>query len=207
MVAADAASGTDGMEFTMMHAKTDSPLEGPTSAGPLWLGRKAGQAMIEMVVALVAIIVLFAAIIQIGRFASVEQELQSVARRRAGELSLSPTPNSATPDYIELWNEGADGSRLTRDDVFTQGSEAQFKQTIVESGAANPADWAILDQSRDHPLARLRASPTPVSEFGLVYAAESETVDLLPGVRNLLYRADAIDLESKVWLGYTRNIY
>ena len=168
---------------------------------------KQGQALVELIVSLVAIVVLFAAIIQVARFAIVEHETSTEARRVAGQRALSPIIQQTAPDFIDAWYEGPDARQHSRDDLFTDGDAAGFRQTVVESGAAAPSEWSYLDQGRSHPLRQLRNAPDPANAMGMVYARESDWVELLPGVRHLLYRADTIEIESEVWLSSTKNLY
>ena len=66
----------------------------------------AGQAMVEFVVTLVAVLVLITAILQIGQLGLLHSKTLHDARDRAGALSLLPNPTLAGPDYISDWTPG-----------------------------------------------------------------------------------------------------
>jgi hypothetical protein len=53
----------------------------------------------------------------------------------------------------------------------------------------------------------MAGTPFPHLLFGLVEGRADDTVELWPVVRRLLYQADSVDIEGRVWLVWTKGIY
>jgi len=163
----------------------------------------AGQALVEFVVALVAILVLFAGLVQIGLLTSTRTQTMIDARQEAGQNAIAPLSVSPVPDYIENWQAGSDTRQYSADDVFTTANAADFSGQLVAYG--HPEDlhsWVPANA-----VSPLYQNPNPVSLFGLVSGDASETVQLLPAVTHLIYAADSINIYSEVWLGWSQGIY
>jgi len=173
---------------------------------------RAGQAVVEFLVGLVAVLVLFAALLQMASLNKAHTDTMVEARRQAGELAMLQLGPGleimSDPDYILNWQEGPDGKRHTRDDRFSSASPAAFNAVIVDLAAPNAEGWTIIDSVPDNRLTGLHNDPDPVAGFGLVRGHHSVSdVPLLPAVQSLLYRAESIDVESEVWLTWTKGIY
>ena len=166
-----------------------------------------GQAMIELVIALVAMVTLVAGLLLIADLGMAQTRTMVEARREAGRLALQYLPVVSQPEYILDWNEGLDGKPLTHDDEPLKDSHIPFNNLIVDMSAADEDQWPVLDSATNSLLPGLRNHWDPVSVFGLVRGYESETVPLMSAVQSLFYRADEIEIESEVWMGYTRGIY
>jgi hypothetical protein len=163
--------------------------------------------MIELVVALVAILALAAALLQIAELGRARTDLMVEARGDAGELALGPLAPLDAPRYIRDWTPGPDGKQLTADDVWLGDSVAGFDSRIVDRAADGDAQWAVLNQAAHTDLPALHGHPDPVMVFGLVKGAGSETVPLSLAFQHLLCRAAEIEIEAEVWMTYTRDIY
>ena len=171
---------------------------------------RSGQAMVELLVGLVVLVVLFAGLLQVASLSKTHNETMVVARRKAGALAmLEPSGGIFTlsPDYIRDWHEGSDQKRHTKDDVFTDADPVLFENTIVEKAAGTPYEWQILDGAPTNGVVFLHGNINPESTFGLLKGHDSQNVLLLPGVRSLLYKADSIDVECDVWMTWTKGIY
>jgi hypothetical protein len=162
--------------------------------------------MVELIVALVVILALAAGLLQVASLGRAHTEVMVDARREAGLLAMLEVIPLAAPDYIQDWDPGPDGKRLTRDDLPILGDDMAFDDVIVEKAAADDDAWAILS-TVSNSIPALRDHLDPVAVFGLVHGEESETVPLLPAVRSLLYQADSIDVRADVWMTRARGIY
>ncbi len=167
--------------------------------------RHAGQAMVELAVGLVAMIVLLGALIQIGRLVQARSRTMMEARAAAGALGLAATnvAGALGGDYIYNWHAGRDGRAYTRDDVplAATGAAAAVQAAVAASGMAGvPAPPA-------NPFNGLAAGVHPAQDFALVHGAESESVEVLPVVRQLVYNDDAIAVSSSAWLVWMEGIY
>ena len=176
----------------------------PTFHVPLSLS---GQAMIEVMVGLVALIVLISGLLQVASLTRARTDAMAAAREEAGGLALLDAPVSDLPDYIYAIDAGADGRTYSYDDESSSANAAAFDATIVNRVVSNSSEWAVLDALPNSPFSDLHSSLTPAAAFGLVKGDASETVTLLPAVRSLLYRADEVDIECDVWMTWMRGIY
>jgi len=102
---------------------------------------------------------------------------------------------------------GDDERRHTRDDYTTSGDTLGFDGAIVGASSPDNDGWHIIQQAPGDQLSMLHGTPNPSQLFGLVEGQAEEDVPLLPAVRSLLYDADSIDVESRVWMTWTRGIY
>jgi hypothetical protein len=176
----------------------------------IWTPRtraRSGQAMMEVIAGLVVIMVLLIGIVGITSLTRAQTDTLVEARARAGASSLDSTTISAFPQHIADVNAGADGSAYSVDDETTDGDPAAFQNLVVDRTASTPSDWDTLDAVPRSPMTALRTSPSPVAEFGLVEGSAQETIPLLPALRHLLYDAEEITIESRVWMTRTEGIY
>ncbi|MCX7818498.1 MAG: hypothetical protein N2652_04715 [Kiritimatiellae bacterium] len=179
---------------------TDAPI-GPRRSR----ATQRGQALLELAIMLVAVMVIVAGLIQIGRLALVHLDTIHEARGLAAQYAMSDTYQSMMPSglWIQEWDEGRDRRRHSRDDAPVIGSSHVLRQFVLP--VARPSDLhARLPRNR---VSRLQFAEQPIEEFEMVRAsAQSRPVPLLPVVRHLLYRADTIRLESEATLVWTRGL-
>lgn len=172
---------------------------------------KSGQALVEFLVGIIAVLVLFAGLLQLSSLNKTHTDTMVAARREAGERAMLNLGNQmdilTNPDYILDWEEGPDTSRHSHDDVSTSADPSLFQNEIMDNAVADPAHWNILDQLPGNDLSALRNSLTPSAEFGLVRGHDEETIALLPAVQHLLYSASSINVETEVWMTWTQGMY
>jgi hypothetical protein len=166
-----------------------------------------GQAMVELVIAMVAILAVCAGLLQVSTLTKAQTDALFEARKKASEHVFSDAMPMGSPEYIRYWKEGPDGKAMTADDLTTAANGSQFAATIVEKSVATADDWPIIEKAPDDVFLQLHGNAMPITKFGLVGGEATRSVDLIPAVQHLLYRADSIDLESKVWMTWTRGIY
>lgn len=167
---------------------------------------RGGQAMIEFLVGLVAVLVLIAGLLQVAELTMKHTDAMVEARLDAGETALSGLFPLSNPDYIESWNEGPDQIRYTTDDASSRGGSSEFTDSIANRAAADDAGWAIINAAGGN-IPVLHEHPDPVSFFGLVKAESEDTVSLIPAIRELVYRAETIRIRSEVWMTGTGDLY
>lgn len=166
-----------------------------------------GQALIEVIVGLVVVLVLVAGLLQLASLTKTHTDVFVSAREEAGDAAMQEAPFSQFPSYIRDVTTGPDEKTYSSDDEFTIANSEIFNQSVVEMSASNSADWALLDSVSDNPVSGLHDTQFPQNEFGLLYGEASETVPLIPAVRHLIYGADEIEVKSEVWMTWTRGIY
>ena len=159
--------------------------------------------MVEFVVALVCILVLVAGIIQISVLGLRHSTLMNEARREAGQKAMLDVSSFAGPRYITACTVGADGVAFSRDDGKTDGDPA-----YVSVGLASHANPDVLDGVLPgNPVTSVAQSAFPHFLFGLVEGEKSDSVDLIPIMRELIYRKDAVDLKASAWMTWTKGVY
>jgi len=170
-----------------------------------------GQAIVEFIIALIAILALTAGLLQVAALGRAYSEGMTEARHEAAILASfdfgTGVETRFTPDYILNWDEGPDGRRYGADDVAQTDSPGRFIQDVVDPAAPDNAGWDILDLAPEDRLATLRDSALPTSVFGLVKGEATRTVDLLPAFRRLIYRADTVTLSCEVWMTRLKGVY
>jgi hypothetical protein len=164
---------------------------------------RSGQAIAELVVAIVSVLVVVAGLIQISSLGLTQTRAMIEARRLAAVKAMSDTLNLSGPEYIADRTEGADGVRYSSDDGMTDGKVALFQDGIV--GYALPDQ--LSSQKVDNAFSALYTNITPQFDFGLVEGrAPPVWVPLtnFPVVKHLLYQADGVEITGRVWLTWTR---
>jgi len=174
---------------------------------------KHGQALVEVMVGIVVVMVLVSAILQIALMSKTHTDVMVQARKEAGEIAmfdLAPGMNLlANPDYIKDWYEGDDGRRLSKDDEYDTGDIGSFQSIIVNSSVHDPSGWDTIDSAPDNRLSLLHSDPMVVNSIGLVKGTASDTLSLslLPSFRHLIYRADSVELEATAWMTLCKGVY
>ncbi len=174
-------------------------------AGAFGRGRRdAGQALLEMTVALVGLVVLLIALVELGRLSSTHIDVMNTARERAGRYAIAPTYGSAAaPRYLADWRTGPDGRRYTRADEPVRGTEARVRQHVLAH--AQPAELRAFVPG-NAVSAAMDAAPL-VAHFHLVgYREESPPIPLMSATQRLLYRADAVTVEASAWTVWLRGL-
>jgi hypothetical protein len=153
--------------------------------------------MVEFMAGLVAMIVLLAGLIQIGRLMHAHTRTMSAARAAAGRLAMSPTPPiSEAALFISDWVPGPDRRRHTHDDqAITTSNAAALPGELV-----GHAHLEAVTNAPANALATLAASPSPAGDFFMVKGQASEGVAILPMIRRLVYARPTLEVESEAWL-------
>lgn len=169
-------------------------------------GGKSGQAIIEFAVGLVAVLVLIAGLLQIASLSAARTEAMVEARRNADSMAMLGIDVYEPSPFISSWQAGPDRKEYTRDDEFTVGDVPGFQSTIVLRAVSDPSEWDIMAAFPRNDVSALRgAGVSPI--FGLVKGESSQTFDVLPAFRKLIYDARTITIRARVWMTRTRGIY
>jgi hypothetical protein len=164
-----------------------------------------GQALIEMTVALVAILAILAALLQIGLLSRVHLDTIGEARGNAAQYAISDVYQSMQPsaEMIQAWSEGDDTRRYSRDDEAALGSSQFLRQHVLP--VAHPDE--LHRRVPGNRFFSLQYNDPAVEEFEFVRGtSESRPVPLLPVVRHLLYNAESIHLEAQSVSVWTKGI-
>ncbi len=168
---------------------------------------RAGQAIAEFIVSLVAILVLAAGLLQLTALMVAQSRTMVKARKEAGIAAVQQVAASSDPDFIKDWEAGSDGVTYTADDTADQSVAAtDFNNVFVEKASTDDG-WIYIEDSPSDLISPMRALAAPSSFFGLVDGYDDETVSLLPAVQSLLYNKESIHVESRVWMTFCGGLY
>jgi hypothetical protein len=164
--------------------------------------RRAGQAIVEFVVALVVVLVLFAGLIQLVSLGVAHTKCMVDARHGAGALAIQALTPFSGAEFVQEVTVGNDGVVYSRDDEHSPGYVGDVYTLL---SYAQPAD--LGGQVPDNLFTLTANSPMPHSIFGLVQGLSTRDVPLIPVVRSLLYDSDTINVESSAWMTWTEGLY
>lgn len=169
------------------------------------IGRRGreGQAIVELVVALVCLLVLVGGIVVLGRLGRAQTRAMMESRRAAGLAAMSDAAPFSGPEYVGGRTTGGDGATYSRDDGTTLADAAIFQGHVVRYG--RPVELAA--QVPGNEVSTLYGSTFPQFMFGFTHGEHRETVTNLPIVRNAVYRDDRIEVRGEAWLTWTKGIY
>ena len=171
----------------------------------------AGQAIVEFVVGLVAVLVLVSAILQIGVLGREHTGAMADARALAGQYAMSPVYTEPTPGpyYIQDWREAADNVAYSRDDQPTAITADGVSSGLVAH--ARPADLAAWVPG--NAVSAMQEPSAVLPGFWLVHGVSPtrtvriDSTNSIPAFRHLLYASDSIQLHGDVWMTWTKGIY
>lgn len=166
---------------------------------------RTGQALIETVIALVALLAVFGALIELSRLGRARTEALMEARRLAGQNALADTYASPNPGprFIYQWNEGGDGRSYSADDVAWTAQSQPIRDSLL--APAHPDE--LSQRVPGNALSNVQDIDSVVDGFDLVQGWQaSERMELLPVVRQLLYSEDHIRITAEAWLTWAREV-
>lgn len=178
---------------------------GPAAA-EFCLSSGGGQALVEFIVAIVAMIALVIGASVLNRIEWSHTQTMTKAREAAGEQALGLIYQGPLDvRFISDWETGGDGIRYTHDDEAVVDGAAPALIANLVANAELEGEYSIPTNS----ISRLDSAPTPVTEFYLVKGKESMTVDLsaIPAFGRLISGAPEISVESQAWLVWAGGIY
>ncbi len=165
---------------------------------------RAGVALIEFTVGLIAVIVAAGALVQLGLLGMHRTDTMISATREASLGAMAEEQEfQAMPDYMITWSEGDDDSRHSEDDNRLIGSAEPFQHAL--SNTARPRE--LSNYQPDAPLADITSPERLIMQFRMVQGVATHVgVDLLPVVRNLVYRENSLNIRSEAWSVRTRDL-
>jgi hypothetical protein len=162
--------------------------------------RRSGQALVELAVGLLVIVLLTTGIIGFVQLSGAKGETLAEARAEAGRKAASGgLAVSQSPDFFRDWEEGADGLRHTADDTKQRDSASRL-QNLAGQSVPDESQWALLESRRHSSMARLGRGTFPMGALSMVHAEEARTVELSPAMRDWIVGKDSITVASDVWL-------
>ncbi len=167
---------------------------------------RSGQAMVELVVALIAILVVTAGMFQLVLMGTAHTETLTEAAAQAASGAVSGAALAQTFTPVADWNAGPDGMRQTPDDIAERGSLAGARSGIAALSVPN-ADWSAIDPARFRSIAEFHHGALPSTTFALVRGEAAREVDVLPVARALFGLRDPTEIRNEVWMTLTGGLY
>ncbi len=161
---------------------------------------RAGQAMVEFVIAILAVVIIVAGFFQLMEIVGERGKILRSIRGETGKKALSPGLLLDRPDYIREWKEGEDEFRHTADDESVSGSiSVTLGAGVVEHSVSDSGDWTYLDNAVNSDLASLRGGLSAAA-LGLVHEKETEKIYLMPAMRNWIVGKEYVLVGSELWM-------
>ncbi len=165
-----------------------------------------GQAMIELMVAVLLLLLVITGILHINKMVWSSLFLHSVIRGTAGEKAMSAAALADTPEYIKDWQEGQDNIAYTADDKKQKsgvGLAASISTlTSCSTAGHNDSDWSYVS-----PNTRLAVSMSVLRENGGmgglltgVHTDETLDVPVEPVIRDTVYGKESVKIKEEVWM-------
>lgn len=170
---------------------------------------RSGQALVEFLVGLVAILTILACVKVGASMLTAHTKAMREARREADEKAFLNLNMLSDAAYIRDVIEGADQKAYTRDDTHTDGDPLLFNSVVVEQAADTATQWGLLPLMHEDHFATLRGFGNPSAAFGLVKGTATENVNIqdTPAVKHLFYGADSFNVRCDVWMSQFKDIY
>ncbi len=162
-----------------------------------------GQAMVEMAVALIPIMVVLVAVIQIGLLCHAHSRTMMHARREASTFMFTHDfTHPHTDGYILDWQVGGDGVPYSSDDTPVFGLPSGLIATYAQPSSLDT--WVS-----ENPVSRLASSHNLNDNFAFVRGFHQSRAPNLPVSRRLIYNNDSsgIDVKSEAWLVWSGGLY
>lgn len=165
---------------------------------------RSGQALVEMIVGLVALLVIFAGLLQIARLGDEQTKVMLNARERSGSLAMGNSFFSDAPgaQFINDWRPGPDGKKHSVDDEIVAGSPTAATRAIVDPSKPNDLDTFVPGNE----VSKLN-SQSILAGFNICQGRDkSPNITLDPLIQHLIYGATSIRLQGDAFLVWSKNI-
>jgi len=164
-----------------------------------------GQSLVELVVGLLAIVLVFIGILQIGRIAREHTQILMNAREEVDEMVIDDTFEAIDPAPTYAWgvDPGGDGRDYSQDDVVLASSPSLIIDDVVAHSTPEELDvWLATNAIND-----LEVPATFMQAFDLTYGqSSSDIIEFYPIIRNLVTEDDRIRMDRRVWMPWLRGL-
>ena len=166
--------------------------------------RKSGQAMAELLVGLVGIMLLIVGLQQISIVSRRSFETYvDVRTQLANQLADPSSDFSGEFIFVDTVEKGKDTKGYTGDDRIIQGDDSFYTEG---QGFLDQVDYSVLegylwDYERENPYYRLSDSSFSIlsESFSMHYGVSFSEVEMVPFLRKVLGR-DTLHLKSEAWM-------
>jgi len=188
-------------------SSTKNDMEGAAPSAPQ--RRTSGQAMIELMLGVIMIMLLLAGTELLLSIANAHCSIDGGVRARSGTAAFTASPDD-TPRNIGNWQAGPDGLQYTADDVAsisynntvgliagnTATNQAQMAEYLALAKFARPSSFATLSQA-----------PAPLGALGFVGYRWSTTVPVSQIAQDLFYNSQNVTVQEDVWMPVMSGLY
>ena len=164
---------------------------------------RAGQAAVELAVALVCILLVVSGLLQFILLAHADTDTMAEATARASD-DAAGGGLSASFQPVRDWRKGRDGLIFTRDDEKSGGNLASIRSDIAAKTAPN-GDWSATTGIRATDIREL-AETGAATTFGFVHERSEQQVEILPAAAALFGLRDPT-VGNDVWMVKVGDIY
>jgi hypothetical protein len=163
---------------------------------------RSGQALLEMTVALVAVVVVVAALLQVTALSREHLRMINAARAEAAMYAMGTEYRSGAPmpELLLDWELGPDERPMTADDRAVIASAEGVRSRVLRHARPEALNRIVPG----NPVTGAAWTDPLPEAFGLVRSVQlSDPVPMIPIARHLLYDAEFIRVEgdaTTVWL-------
>lgn len=161
----------------------------------------AGQAMVELVIALLVIVLIVSGLTQFIQLSNEKETMMGDLRGEAGLAAIDGLSSASAPKYIVNWREGGDEMRHTGDDTYSTGSfNTKLGSDILDLSVSDDSAWSYLSGAVNKDFFNLRSSPSSSAALGFVRRADKKTIELMPAIRDFIIDRDSITVGEEIWM-------
>ncbi len=166
---------------------------------------KAGQAIAEMVVALLAIVAITAALLQIGLLGTKQTQTMLNATKQAHHFALADTHDYPyiLPRFMQGWEAGQDGVEHSVDDQPLSADSSIIVDDILDVTQPGTLNYYVPGND----FSTTDGDYLLDSSMFVRGHDKENRIPLLPAIRNLMVEQDHIDVETSVYMIWTKGLY
>ena len=168
---------------------------------------KSGQAMIEFVTGIIALLILLTMVFQGVVLTKQHADAMTEARTIAGSRAISSLAGINSPTYVSSVDSGTDWKKYTADDIKIGGNSMSVENDVIDKTVVNSSDWNIIGSAPRTKFNEIRTIVSPVDAYGLVCGESTKTVTLSEAFKSLIWNKDSITIDVEVWMTHTDDIY
>ena len=157
-----------------------------------------------MVVGLVAILVLFAGLLQIADLGFQHTNAMIAARTTAGQHAMGDTfiSDAPGPQFIQDWNPGPDKKTHSADDQVIGIDPSTAVKMIVDPAKPDDLQAAV----KGNQISALNTGSL-IMGFDFVHGRQqSPNIQLTPIIRHIVYGTDTMRVQGDAWLVWSKGI-
>ena len=166
--------------------------------------KRTGQAVVELVITLLAVLVILGGLLQLLVLAHADTATMAEATAAAADSASTAGAFAESFTPVRDWRPGRDGQILTRDDEEVKGSVAGFRSDIA-SRTFPAGDSSSLDDASSTDI-RSFSELGATASFGFVHARAEQDVEVLP-LSGPLFGLRRAQTGNDVWMVKVNDIW